>query len=173
MHRVPESPKYTGDFFDGFGNRMTVWAVANPIFTGRKPSKIYDRSSGYGIVRFRRDSREIKIECWPRGIDPTGPASGQYDGWPITIHQTDNYDREAYGWLPKVTVSNITEPVIKVYDSDGGLVYALRIQGTSFSPRVFEDDTYTLLVGDNGNFKKYDGLKPDKKKDAKTLEVTF
>ena len=173
MDRAPGNPKYTGNFFDGFGNRMTVYAVANPVYTGKKPSKIYDRSSGYGIVRFHRDTREIKIECWPRGVDPTDPASKEYSGWPYTIRQTDNYARKAWGWLPKVTVSNMSDPVIKVFDNDGGLVYALRIKGNTFSPRVFCDGSYTLLVGDNDNFKKYDGLKPDKQKDAKTLNVTF
>jgi hypothetical protein len=173
LHRAPDAPKYTGDFFDGFGNRMTVRAVANPVYTGRKPSKIYDRSSGYGIVRFRRNSREIRIECWPRGVDPTDPASKEYPGWPVTILQTDNYNRQAFGWLPTVKVSNITDPVVKVYDGNGTLVYALRIKGDTFSPRVFEEGSYTLLVGDNGSFKKYEDLKPEKKKDSKTLEVTF
>ncbi len=172
-NRAPGAPKYTGDFFDGFGNRMTVWAVANPVYTGRKPSKIYDRSSGYGIVRFRRDTREIRFECWPRGIDPTDPASKQYPGWPFTIHQEDNYNRAPYGWLPTVAVSGLTDPVVKVYHDDGRLVYALRIAGTTFDPRVFEEDSYTLLVGDGERFRKFEHLRPAANKGEKTLTVTF
>jgi hypothetical protein len=36
-------PKYTGDFKDGFGNKMTVHAVANPRKSGVEPSLIHDR----------------------------------------------------------------------------------------------------------------------------------
>ena len=81
--------------------------------------------------------------------------------------------RQAFGWLPTVKVSNMTDPVIKVYDSKGSLVYALRIKGDTFSPRVFEAGNYTLLVGNNGSFKKYEGLKPEKEKDTKEIKVEF
>ncbi len=173
LHRAPDAPRYTGDFFDGFGNRMTVWAVANPVYTGKKPSKIYDRSSGYGIVRFHRDTRKIRVECWPRGVDPTDPASKEYPGWPFTFSQEDNYNRKAAGWLPKVTVTGMNDPVIKIYDAENNLVYALRMNGNTFSPRVFKEGTYTLVVGDEGNFKKYDGLVPGKEKDGKEMKISF
>ena len=29
-NRLPDSPGYTGDFFDGFANRITIHAAANP-----------------------------------------------------------------------------------------------------------------------------------------------
>ena len=37
-NREPGAPDYTGDFLDGFGNHMTVWAVANPLKSGREPA---------------------------------------------------------------------------------------------------------------------------------------
>jgi len=174
-NRKPGAPKYTGDFFDGFGNRMTVYAVANPVFTGKKPSNLYDRSAGFGVVRFHRDTRQIDIECWPRGVDPTVPDARQYPGWPVIINQKDNYNRKAWGWLPKIMVTGLTQPVVKVYKEGkkNELVYALRITGNSFSPRVFAAGRYTLLVGDNGTFKKYEGLAPTKEKDTKTLTINF
>ena len=44
-----------------------------------------DRVTGYGIIVFDKATREIRIECWPRGTDPAADPYGQYEGWPITI----------------------------------------------------------------------------------------
>ncbi len=40
----PGAPPYTGDFFDGFGNKVTVWAAVNPVQSGREPGNLHDRS---------------------------------------------------------------------------------------------------------------------------------
>jgi hypothetical protein len=90
QNRQAGAPLYTGDFRDGFGNYMTVYAVANPIISGQEPAALYDRMPGYGIVRFDRKTRQITFECWPRWVDPTAPAAMQYSGWPRTIKQSDN-----------------------------------------------------------------------------------
>ena len=173
-NRKPGSPKYTGDFLDGFGNKMTVYAVSNPVYTGKKPSNLYDRAAGYGIVRFHRDTRNIDIQCWPRFEDPTAPDAKEYAGWPITINQLDNYNRKAYGWLPEVRITGMKDPVIKLYKEDtNNLVYALRIKGNTFDPRVFEAGAYRLVIGDEGNFKTYKGLTPEKEKGKKSLHVKF
>jgi phosphodiesterase/alkaline phosphatase D-like protein len=84
------APHYTGDFHDGFGNKMTVWAVSNPVDTELEPAALYDRTPGYGIIRFQPQSKEITFECWPRWVDPTAPNAQQYEGWPRTIKQSDN-----------------------------------------------------------------------------------
>ena len=172
-NRAPGAPKYTGNFFDGFGNRMTVWAVANPVYTGKKPSKLYDRSAGFGVVKFYRDTRQIDIECWPRGVDPTATGAKQYPGWPVVINQMDNYNRNAWGWLPKVVVTGMNNPVIKIFDEGNDLVYALRIKGNTFSPRVFKEGIYAMAVGDKGNFKRYEGVLASKMKDANKIKVEF
>jgi len=164
-NRKPGSPKYTGDFFDGFGNRMTVYAVANPVYTGKKPSALYDRSTGYGIVVFDKKTRDITSHCYPRFEDPTAPGAKEYPGWPITVNQMDNYSKKAYGRLPEVK-SSIVDPVVKVYNENTGeLVYAVRIKGKTFDPPVYENGTYRMLVGDDerGGYKEYKGLKPVKK----------
>ncbi|MCK5701507.1 MAG: alkaline phosphatase D family protein, partial [Cyclobacteriaceae bacterium] len=101
-NRPEGAPKYAGDFIDGFNNYLTVYAVSNPVFTGKKPSKLYDRSAGYGIVKFNKTSRDIAIELWPRDGDPTDPNSKPYEDWPVKINQLDNYGRQAYGYLPKI-----------------------------------------------------------------------
>ena len=84
-NRNADSPTYTGDFVDGFGNLITVLAVANPHQYGHEPAALHDRAPGYGIVRFNRQSRAVTLECWPRSAPPNAPDSDQYEGWPITI----------------------------------------------------------------------------------------
>ena len=86
----PDAPHYTGDFEDGFGNKLTVWAVANPVQSGREPRALYDRMPGYGIVRFSRKNETITFECWPRWVDPRAESASQYPGWPRTVRRADN-----------------------------------------------------------------------------------
>jgi hypothetical protein len=147
LNREPGAPKYTGDFLDGFGNHITVKAVSNPVFTGKEPSNLYDRATGYGIVRFYRSTRDIKIECWPRFIDPEAGDAQQYPGWPVTINQMDNYSPAPYGYLPKIRVEGMQNPVLKVFYGPE-LVYALRILGTEFQPTVYAPGLYQIEIGD-------------------------
>ena len=169
----PGTPKYTGDFLDGFGNKMTVYAIANPVYTGKKPSNLYDRSTGYGIVDFNKNTRDIESKCYLRFEDPTAPDAEQYPGWPITVNQMDNYTKKAYGWLPKVVTKN-NDPVIRVYNgTNNELVYAVRIKGNTFDPPVYAAGSYTIEVGNGkeGGYKSFKGQKPNKTKGASTLKV--
>ena len=148
-NRKSDAPKYTGDFLDGFGNKITVYAVSNPVFTGKKPSNLYDRATGYGIVRFNKDTRDITIECWPRFVDPSKPDAKQYNGWPVKINQLDNFGKEAVAYLPEIVVEGTTDPVIQVIDeTNKEIVYTLRINGNRFRPKVFKKGKYTIKVSD-------------------------
>lgn len=151
LNRKADMPKYTGNFKDGFGNLMTVNAVSNPYFTGKNPSKLYDRATGYGIVKFNRKSRNIKIECWPRWVDPSKEDAKQYPGWPITINQTDNYSRKPVAYLPNLIIEGINNPVIQIINENKNeIVYTLRIKEKTFKPYVFEKGTYTIRIGKLG-----------------------
>lgn len=150
-NRRPGSPPYTGQYRDGFGNRITVHAVSNPIRSGRQPAALYDRAPGYGIVRFDRGRREIVVECWPRWVDPSQPGAGQYPGWPVTVSQFDNYGRRAAAHLPTIEVTGMSDAVVQVIDEiDGEVVYTLRISGTRFRPKVFRSGPHTIKVGEPG-----------------------
>ena len=178
LNREPGSPKYTGDFFDGFGNRMTIHAVANPYLTGVEPTNLHDRAPGYGIVRFNRSTRDITVEVWPRWVDPSRPDAEQYPGWPVRLNQLDNYGRKAVGYLPRIEVSGLPNPVVQIIEeSTGAIVYTIRIEGTGFHPKVFSmEGTYTLLVWDPDLEKEQclTGLEPVKERaDAPTLQITF
>ncbi len=177
-HRpLPDRPPYTGDFHDAFGNRITVHAVANPHQTGREPSIIYDRATGYGIVTFDKARRTIDVECWPRYVDPSTHPDGQYADWPVAIRQEDNYGRAARAWLPNIAVEGLDDPVIEVVDERiGEMVYTLRIKGRTFQPKVFAEGTYSIRVGDPDRalFKKRRGLAAVARKEAAgSLTVHF
>lgn len=146
----PEFPRNTGQYWDGFGNRMTVWAVSNPESNGIEPRALYERAPGYGIVAFRRADRKITIAAWPRWVDVSQPGARPYPGWPLTIHQLDN-GFPADG-LPLVMVeADTSDPVIRVRDaSTGEMVYTLRIAGRRFLPRVRRPGSYTVELVEEG-----------------------
>jgi len=166
--------KNTGDFEDGFGNKMTVYGVANPVQTNRKPGLIYDRATGYGIIRFNKTERIMTIECWPRYVNPAKNPGGQYDGWPITVQQDANYGRKAAGHLPEITISGLDKPVIQVYnETSNALEYAVRINSRQFKPKIFDAEaTYRLMVGepDQERWKEFNGLSPG---DRDLLKIDF
>ena len=85
---------WTGDYRDGFDNKITLFAYANPDerllkIEGIKPG---DRSNpdanwadGYGVIRFKKSSGEVTFECWPRFADVTKSGAAQFPGWPRTV----------------------------------------------------------------------------------------
>ena len=146
-HRAPGMPEHTGQFADGFGNKITLWAVANPSFEEKADDKLTTRAAGFGLVRFHKRQRTMTIECWPRNIDITSPDARQYPGWPRTIHQLDNYGRRAVAYLPTLKISGADRPVVQVIDeSTGEIVYTLRIQENEFRPHVFREGKHTIRV---------------------------
>ncbi|HEX8039122.1 MAG TPA: twin-arginine translocation pathway signal protein, partial [Chryseosolibacter sp.] len=146
---LPGKPAYTGNFRDGFGNRMTVLAAANPRRTGVAPALVHDRATGYGIVTFDKDKRTMTIECWPRYSDPAKGSGGQYEGWPVTVHQEENYGRKGVGYLPELAIRGAKDPVVKIInEASGETEYVLRIRGNRYRPKVFSDTPHTIVVVD-------------------------
>ena len=159
---IAGKPRYTGDYEDGFGNKITVYAASNPLYTGLKPARLYDRSTGYGIVRFDKADRTITMECWQRHSGLSGTRPKQYADWPLTINQQDNYNRKVYGFLPTIK-TNIDDPIVQIInEKDGEIVYTLRLQGKEFEPKVFEAGSYTIKVGPS----------LDKMKTIKEIEIS-
>lgn len=151
-----------GDYLDGFHNKITMHAYANPDSTlkGKYGGEWGERAAGYGLVRFNTTDRTITMECWPRGVDVTASNAEQYKGWPVTINQMDNYGRKAIAWLPEFRVSGIQDPVVQViYEPTGEIAYTLRTKGDRFQPKVFKDGLYTVRIGEQpGQMKVFSGL---------------
>jgi hypothetical protein len=68
---------WTGDYLDGFGNKISVMAYVNP----ESPS----HGGGYGLIRLNKKTKQATFECWPRDIDVTRSDAQQFEGWPITV----------------------------------------------------------------------------------------
>lgn len=175
-NREPGAPEYTGEFRDGLGNKITMLAVANPSPERNGGGKLTTRAAGFGVVKFNVKTRKITMECWPRNVDITDPATKQYPGWPRTIDQQDNYGRQAVAYLPTIQVSGMTDPVVQIIDeANGEITYTLRISGTSFRPKIFKTSKYTIKVGQQGTqkMKTLTGIEPVKPGETETLRVNF
>ena len=146
-NRQEGAPEYTGDFKDGFGNRITVCAVANPHKSKVKPARQNELVTGYSAITFNRSTREIVLANWPGYADPiTGEP---FPGWPVNISQNDNYGRRIMAWLPEVVTQGLNNPVIRIIsDNSGEMIYNLRISGNSFQPGVFFYGPFTIEAGD-------------------------
>lgn len=173
----PGMIEHTGEFLDGFGNRVTVYAHANPRPMHHEPAGIHDKMPGYGIVRFHKPSRKIDVECWPLFANPKDPKTGgQYEGWPRTITQLDNYGKTPQAWLPTIQVEGMDNPVIQIIDqADGQMLYTLRIPGRSFQPWTFKKGAYTIKVGELGTSKvqTLKNIQATKDKSTKPIKVKF
>jgi len=175
-NREQGAPEYTGEFLDGFGNKVTCLAVANPRPEPNGGKKLTTRAAGFGIVKFNKKTREITIECWPRNVDITNPNTKPYPGWPRTIRQEDNYGRKAEAYLPTIQVSGMRNPIVQVIDeSNDEIVYTLRINGTSYRPKVFKKGKYTVKVGeqDTGNMKILSSVQSLSRGNSKSIKVKF
>ncbi len=170
-------PMYTGRYFDGFGNRVTVHAVSNPYISGKAPAVLHDRAPGYGIIKLNKKSQLITLECWPRYADPESFDAEQYPGWPITLKMEDNYAREATGWLPPLHVIGLEHPpVIQVLDEiTGEIIYTLRIREFNFQPGVFTEGTYSVHIGEPGTsqMQSLTGLNSMESKEQEKITVEF
>jgi hypothetical protein len=174
-NREPGMPEHCGEFLDGLGNKVTMLAVANPGAM-ENHDKLTTRSAGFGVVRFNKKSRKITVECWPRNVNIADKDTKQYFGWPRTIDQLDNYGREAVAYLPTIKVRGMANPVVQVIaEKNGEIVYTLRINGTSFRPKVFAAGPYTVKVGELGTrkMKEIKGIEALPPAKEKTLNVNL
>lgn len=145
-NREPGAPEYTGDSLDGFANKVTNYAAANPE---KKPAGnlLNTRAAGFGIVRLNTKTRDITMECWPRNVDVTDPSAKQYPGWPLTISQFDNYSPPSWGTLGEMTF-NVEDPVVQLVDaSTNEVLYTVRVAGTKFTPGAPKGKTFVVKAG--------------------------
>jgi len=148
----PDLPN-TGEYREGLGNHVTVYAIGNPEEKNRNdtPETLgHDKSSGYGIVRLNKNTQEITIECWRLLVDVDNPKpEDQFPGWPKTIKLEDNYGRAPVAHLPTLKISGIDRPVVQVINEQSGEIeYTLRIGSNEFRPKIFAKVPHTVIVGE-------------------------
>ncbi len=68
---------WTGRYKDGFDNKITMHAYANPDTDSN--------GAGYGIIKFNKEKNNVTFECWPRYQNVKSDHSRQFKGWPITV----------------------------------------------------------------------------------------
>ncbi|MDP7063057.1 MAG: alkaline phosphatase D family protein [Planctomycetota bacterium] len=154
----PGAPHYTGDFRDGFGNAMTVWAVSNPVQAGFKPTALYDRTPGYGIIRFQPASQSIVFECWPRWEDPLDPKAQQYGGWPRTISRLDNGPAKVHDWLqvPETGIENGVASVFLLQADGQEFCFSLPCDASGVRLPIYRAGDYAVRVeGEQEQLKWY------------------
>ena len=169
-------PAFTGEHTDGLGNKITVLAATNPRPMGQEPEALHDKMPGYGVVRFNKENRTITMECWPRFADPNNPEEAQYQGWPITVSQVDNYKGKVTYYLPTFEVEGVMNPVCQIIrESTNEIIYTIRIGGKSFRPHIFSDGKYTVILSDPEHKlrKVIRNVQPVSREQERTIVVKF
>ena len=167
----------TGCYTDAFGNINYIYAIGNPNETMEHPNRYQKaqlKSSGFGYIEFNLNDRTIESHAYRflANLNDDKTIKDQFPGWPLKINQMDNYAREAYAYLPTVKLQNDSEPILKlINEATNELVYAIRMNSKSFSPKVFQEGIYRLEIGIGNKLQKFRNLKPVKSKNDNTLEV--
>ena len=167
---APGQDPILGDHLDGFHNKVTALAVANPS-PQRGGDKLTTRAAGFGVVNINKETRNITFTCWPRNIDVTDEKAKPYKGWPFTFNQLDNYGRKAVAHLPTLKINKPNQVVQLINERNNEVVYTIRVKGSSFKPKVFENGTYTIKVGEKKNQNTLKRIKTDSKKEYIIIKI--
>ncbi|MFD1315178.1 hypothetical protein [Namhaeicola litoreus] len=163
-NRDKNSPTYTGEFLDGFHNKITVKAVANPTLPEIKEGGyLSTRAAGFGVVRYNKPNRKITFEAWPRNVDIHDPNAKQYPGWPITIKQEDNYIINDGYELPKLQISKDDQVVTVADQYTGNVVSSIRINGNQYQPKVLNKGEYKIIIGEGDSKKSIEHIGAQKR----------
>ena len=167
---APGQDPILGDHLDGFHNKVTALAVANPS-PERGGDKLTTRAAGFGVVNINKETRNITFTCWPRNIDVTDEKAKPYKGWPFTFNQLDNYGRKAVAHLPTLKINKPNQVVQLINERNNETVYTIRVKGSSFKPKVFENGNYTIKVGEKKNQNTLKSIGTDSKKEHIIIKI--
>ena len=147
-NQMAGAPRNTGEYLDGFGNKVTVHAVFNPEQRPGASEGVNVRATGYSIIEFDRTNQTSTLTNWPRWIDASAPGAKPCAGWPIVVKQEDNGLPKTGLKLPPV--SNLKKgSLIEVRHSGSHEhVYTYRAVSSSFAPPVWTKGEYDVIVRD-------------------------
>ena len=169
-NRAPGEDPILGDHLDGFNNKVTAIAVANPS-PEKGGDRLTTRAAGFGVIRINKQTRDVTFICWPRNVNVSAKNAKPYPGWPFTFNQLDNYGRKAVAYLPSLQINKANQVVQVINEKTGEIVYTLRIKGTTFRPKVFTEDSYTINVGEGAARKSLKGIKAHNKVETLTVKL--
>ncbi len=99
-NRPKHGIEQTGEYLDGLGNKVYVYAVGNPEVGTEKNryDKAHQKGSGFGVVTIDTEARTYTLDSYKFLIDVTdGNPDNQFPGWPVTIHQKENRGENLLG----------------------------------------------------------------------------
>ena len=134
---------YTGEFLDGFNNKITMHAYVN----ANEPENLKNKAAGFVICRFNKKDRTITAECWPRDADLSKPGAKQFKGWPKVIPQLDNYNPPSWGKLSELTFNKENAVVQLIDKSSNEVLYTVRIKGKTFTPHAPSGKDFIIKAG--------------------------
>ena len=135
---------------DGFGNKVTVHAVANPYLTGRFPAGLMNRVTGYGVLEFDKPARQYTLENYPRWVVYGTQGAKPFPGWPVVVTQADN-GQAACKW--ELRLSAPADGVVDVRNAAGETVLCYRTKEPVRTLPVWAEGEYHVLV-DGGSIGK-------------------
>jgi alkaline phosphatase D len=89
QHGLPN----TGEYLDGFDNKVFVYAVGNPEVATKKNryQRAHQKGSGFGFVTIDTEKKTYLIDSYRFLIDPAdGNPDNQFPGWPVSLQQAEN-----------------------------------------------------------------------------------
>ena len=96
QHGLPN----TGEYIEGLGNKVYVYAVGNPVVPGKgtRYERAHEKGSGFGLITIDTQAKTFHVEAFRFLIDPLDNQSdNQFPGWPVTIHQSENAGENRLG----------------------------------------------------------------------------
>lgn len=163
-NKLKNAPSYTGEYLDGFKNKITVKAAANPTLPEKKEGgKLSTRAAGFGVVKYNKVARTITFDCWARNVDISNPATKQYPGWPVTISQKDNFKIEKGYELPTLKISKKNQVVTVKNQFTKEVISSIRVNGNSYQPKVLIPGKYYITVGEGIDQKRLQEIEAKQK----------
>lgn len=93
QNRPQHGLSHTGEYLDGFGNKVYVYCTGNPeVATKRgRYERAHQKGSGFGFVTIDTLKKTYTLDAYQFNVDPTdGNPNNQFPGWPITLAQSEN-----------------------------------------------------------------------------------
>ncbi|RFC45198.1 MAG: PhoD-like phosphatase [Verrucomicrobia bacterium] len=93
QNRPAHGLDFTGEYLDGLGNRIYVYAIGNPEpgTAKNRYALAHQKGSGFGLVEIDGETRTYTIHCYRFLIDATdGKPGNEFPGWPVTVRQAEN-----------------------------------------------------------------------------------